>query len=469
VRPSSMILALVAVVALGSASPEEPSSPLRLSVDEAVALALKQADLVKISRFDLEAVEGQIIAARSIALPKLSLQSSFSRQTYGHLFGGSSFGSAFSGSLPGRAATTDFYRADLVLSQAIYLGGRGRASIRAARIGRDLALAQIEDVTEDVVFALKSAYYRVLMERELVKVAQVSSGLTKRHLKDAIDQRGAGVATDFEVLRARVRSRAAETDLVRARNSLELARSTFARALGLPPGTRTVLTDGLEHRKLIVDESSLHSDALQHRAALKVAAIMVRGTEVMVQLARAERKPQLTFDATIGGGTDHDLLDHSNFEDDWTFGLRLTVPIFDGLSSSGKMLEENAKLDQARAQFESRGRDVRLDVHQALLSLSTANDLVDAQKESVAEAARAYELAEIRFQAGQVKQLVVFDAQAELANARRSYYQAVFEHMVAAAQIERAAGTFTPPETAKDQQVTVEPATPEAAPVEPVP
>jgi len=452
-----LILVLTVTAALGSAAAEDQPSPgpspspaalvdLRLSVDQAVALAISRGDPVNISRYGITAVEGQIMSARSMALPHLSLQGSFTRQSYGRLFGGSSFGSELSGpSLPSPSATTDFYRADLVLSQAIYLGGRTKASLRAARLGRELALSQLEAVTEDVVFATKSAYYRALMEREFVKVAGISVELSKKHLKDAIDQRAAGVATDFEVLRARVRSRTAETDLVRARNSLQLARSALARALRLPPGAPVVLTDVLDYKPATVDESELYADAVGARASIKVASTLARGGEVSVALARADRRPQVTFDAAAGGGADHDLLDRSNFEDNWSFGLRVTVPLFDGHSSRGRILEEMTRLDQARAQLASAARDVRLDIHQAALALRTARELVDAQKESVAEAARAYELAEIRFGAGQVKQLVVFDAEAELANVRRSYYQAVYEHMVAVARIEHAAGTFTPP------------------------
>jgi len=422
--------------------PARPVEPLRLSVEAAERLALERSDLMVAAHYDVRAMDGAVMSARSVALPSLSLEGYFNRQSYGHLFGSSPTGSLFSGSgpVPSRSATSDFYRLDLVVRQLLYQGSLIPSSIRAARLARELALVRLEAVSEGAAFSAKSSYYGVLIAREMVRVAEVSLELASRHAKDAESLRDAGMATDFEVLSAGVRRSAADAYLAGARGALSIAEAGMRRALALDLSAPVELTDVLAHREISVSEESLVAEATRSRADVKMARMSVEAAEILVALARAEMMPSIGVSASAGGGAEKHLTRESNFDNDWTVGVQLTAPIFDGMSARGRIIEESAKLDRARSELEATGRDVRLDVRQAVVALSTAEERVRSQAAGVAEAERAYELARARWQAGAAKQLDVFDAGASLAEAKRRHAGALYAHAMAVANIERVSG-----------------------------
>ena len=161
----------------------------------------------------------------------------------------------------------------------------------------------------------------------------------------------------------------------------------------------------------------------QAAAPLRLAVAQV-GNEVKVAeqaiaVARAERKPAISF------RSDYGLVDYPdsvpNFTDwrqNWTLGVALSLPILDG----GRIKANEAI---ARAGVEEASANLRLARElDALDRASTRSDLTAARAEweasgsTIQQAQRAYEIAELRFSEGLSTQLELSDARLQLAQSQ---------------------------------------------------
>jgi len=84
-----------------------------------------------------------------------------------------------------------------------------------------------------------------------------------------------------------------------------------------------------------------------------------------------------------------------------------------------------------------------VDVSRETLSRSTLGLLKEQEEVNLERAREQLRLAEVGFREGVRKQVEVLDARAALTEARKNYSQAVFSHMVARLNLERATGALS--------------------------
>ena len=307
----------------------------------------------------------------------------------------------------------------------------GRAGVRVAELQEGLAREQIASGTGLI-------YLEALRADRAVFDAQANVDLAQALLKQAQDQRNAGVATGVDVTRAQTRLAERQYSLAQAQTTLEQARLNLQRVVGLPLGGSLTLTDQLRfiEEPLPAVETAV-TQAGQNRREVQVAEEQNRVSKLERQAASAEYLPSVEFvgDYGVSGITPatSDLPTRRA-------AIQVNVPIFNGGFTRGRVTEAASRQRQTELQLSNIRGQVEEDVRLALVTLRTAAVQVHAADESVKLAERELEMSRDRFRAGVADNLEVVTAQTSLADARDNQVTALAQHNAARLNLAAALG-----------------------------
>ena len=177
------------------------------------------------------------------------------------------------------------------------------------------------------------------------------------------------------------------------------------------------------------------------RPEVRQNALLLRGNETGIRIARAGREPSFAISAS---GNYYPTTSFQ-FPRQRTAALTVSasIPLYDGGVTRDRINEARLRTDNARDILASSQSGVALEVRQAYLTLSTAARQIEAANAALTQAIAARQLAQIRYE-GQVGLfLEVTDAQTALVRAENAQINAVYDYLIARAQFNNAVGIST--------------------------
>lgn len=439
-------LAAVARAAPAGADPAPvaPGDTLRLTLEQAVARALRAGNEMRVAVAGVGVAEGRVKEALAEALPQVTGTVSYNRKL-DSIFSGvaetdtSGLGDIFANSPFG---AVHGWMLDLTASQLLWSGGRVGAGIAAARAVRRAVQSDRDQVGADVVLAAHEAYWNALYTRELQRIAENSLALAREHLKQVELYRRQGARSEYDLLQAQVDAANQEPAVVSARAAVQLAMLRLKRTLNLPLAQPVVLETPLAFEGDRLPVPSETPADVSARPALRSAEAMVLARNAALRVEKAGRWPQLSAQATIS---------HQAFPADGTperdqflrsvdATVKLEWPLFQGFRTFGGVQRASNELRQAVAQRDALRQSVELELAQARLGVDESLATLAARRGTARLAERAHHLAEVRWRNGLGTQLEVSDARLRLQDAQVNEVLALKEYRLSLARLERAAG-----------------------------
>jgi len=416
----------------------EPSQKLSLSIEESVRIAVRNNPLVQIAREEKKAARGKMTEARSAALPKLNFSATY---TWLERLPSISFqDQTFTLGEQGQYLTA------VNLVQTLFRAGRTAAGIRAAKFYRTLADEGLRGMEQTIAFSAEKAYYDVLLKREFHVVSEDALRLAESHLRDVEKRHAQGVVSDYDLLRAKIEVSNIRAQMIQARNALRLAQTALLKTLALPLTTEFELTDSLRYGPLEAGMEQSQAVAFVQRPEIKQAELKIAMQKESITATAADLYPTAALVGTWeGGNASRFSFGGTGWQEGWYAGVMVSVPIFEGLETRGRLAQERAKLRQYELEKQDLLQTVELEVKQAILSLEDATEFVESQKENVGQAEEGLRLATVRYENGVATELDVLDARLALTQARNNYAQAVYSHMAAKLSLKKAMGVIPLP------------------------
>lgn len=444
-----LLLATGAVTVPNALAAQRPvADTVHLPLDEAVAMALTRGEEVQVARARRQVTEGQVVQARSGAFPQLSGGFGYTR-TLASLFSGLDLGGTGDeednpfADLPFGQANT--WSANLQLSQPLYSGGRVGTGVRVARLAREAADLDVIEAETELTHQVRIGYFQAILAGELVRIAEEAHALAGAQLRQVELFRVQGVASEFDLLRARVERDNLEPNIVEARNVRRLAELNLKRLVNLPIEAPLVLTTPMTPLLGEVDRDALRR-GVEARPVLRALDAMVEARQGAARYARTERLPSVNLIGAFAWQafpkpvTPFD----TPWRRDWTVGVQASLPIFNGFRTRGQVQQADAELREAQLQRDQAREAIRLEFEAALGDFDAARAQIAARRATVDEARRALGLAELRFANGLATQLEISSTRLLLEQARVHEAQAVFGYVTALIQLERVSGGAVP-------------------------
>ncbi|HMF46495.1 MAG TPA: TolC family protein [Candidatus Udaeobacter sp.] len=448
------------------------------TLDQAILTALQQNPTLLNAEQEIKRTRGVIIQVRAQALPQINANANF-QWTDPNLVGARVFGntSTTTGTTPSAAAASlmegvpssqvgdvrtplaaatpspvrnveqsDISYAISVTGTQLIFNGTTFNQIRGTFFQRDSAYFAFRNVLDSLIATVKTQFYQIIVNRELVAVNEENARLLKAQWNDQQNRFEAGTVPRFNVLQAEVQYYNQLPQVITAQNNLRIAKLQLAKTLGIyfqprqgenpplevigqmPYNPRTIkLADAIEMGK-------------QRRPFLKEARANVLNQLQQVRAAAGQYLPNIS---TTGGGEWVSSPINSSWHDiskGWTALVQGSLPIWDSGAIAGQVIQQRALLSEAKITYDDDVRQVELEIQQAYSNLQQNEELVTSQEKNVELAEEALRLAKARLDAGAGVQLDVLNATVQLLTAQSTRLQALFGYNSSLAEFDRATG-----------------------------
>jgi outer membrane protein TolC len=461
----------------------DSSAPRRFTLNEAILTALQRNPTLLIAEQEIKRTQGVIIQIRAQMLPHVNASGNFDwtdpNLIGARILGGTATGT---GTTPGSTATgaaaslvdsppsqvrdiaspalaarsstpsiTNISESDVsysisVLGTQLIFNGTTWPSVRGTFFQRDSAYFGFRNILDQLIATVKTQFYQIVVNRELIKVQEQSVNLLDSQLKDQQNRFEAGTVPRFNVLQAEVAYYNQLPLLITAQNNYRISQLTLAKTLGLDFQPRRGENPPLEviGEMPYVPRTIALADAIelgkQRRPFLKQARANVLNQRQQLRAATGQWLPTIT---TTGGGEWVSSPTNSSWHDiskGWIAQVQGSLPIWDSGQIYGQVKQQRALLSEAEFTYEDNARQVELEVQTAYSNLQQNMELIKSQEKNVGLAEEALRLAKARLDAGAGVQLDVLNAQVQLLTAQSTQLQALFGYNSSLAEFDRATG-----------------------------
>jgi outer membrane protein TolC len=299
---------------------------------------------------------------------------------------------------------------------------------------------------DQLLATVKTQFYQVVVNRELIKVQEQSVHLLESQLKDQQNRFEAGTVPRFNVLQAEVALYNQLPLLITAQNNYRISMITLAKTLGLnfQPGRGEnpplEVVGEMPYNPRTISLVNAIELGKERRPFLKQARANVLNQLQQVRAAAGQYLPTIT---TNGGGEWVSSPTNSSWHDiskGWIATVQGSVPIWDSGAIAGQVIQQRALFSEAKITYDDDVRQVELEVQTAYSNLQQNQELIKSQEKNVELADEALRLAKARLDAGAGVQLDVLNAQVQLLTAQTTRLQALFGYNSSLAEFDRATG-----------------------------
>jgi outer membrane protein len=429
-----------------------PSAPatgdtLRLSLEDAVDRALARGEEMRAARAVVRQISAQVTMELSRALPQINGTVTYDRKL-SSIFEGAETDTSDLGSLLANSpfAARNTWTAEITAKQLLWSSGKVGSALHAAKAAKRSAHASESETASNVTFDVKQAYYDASYAQRLVEIALRGVDLARAHFRQVQSGQGQGARSEYDVLRAQVDAANQEPALVAARRGRDIALLRLKRLANIPLDQPVALATPLAFVDSLVPVVIERAPSIETRSALRAAEAEVEARRSAVGVYRGQHWPDLYVSSTLQQQAfpGSFLPKWDEFRRNWDAYLTLEIPIFSGRRVTAEVSQARGAYEKARADRDQLRETVAVEAAQARADLDRSLSTLMARRQTVRQAQRAWELAEVRFRNGISTQLEVSDARLQLSTAEANEVQAIRDYRVALANLERAVGRPVP-------------------------
>jgi len=457
------ILIIFLLSAVGSANCQQ----MTLTLEDSIATAMKSNLGVKSAEEKVKSAEQKVNEARSAMMPSASITGTYTylgkadTSSFSSLLGGMSGGGSYGAPakidedgvsginlLAGLPFTItipkDNYNVGLAVQQPLFTWGKILNAYKQSKLALDAEKQGLETIKQQVIFDTTKAFYGVLLADQLVTVTEMAVDQVQAHVKIAQDLLDAGMATDFDLLRAKVQLANIRSQLVKMRNMSKLAKDGFKNTIGMSLDADISLKGEFTYKPLELNLGDLLKTAMSNRPELKQLEIQGEVGKKIISLAKAGNKPNLAFIYNYAYKSNADTLGDVFSQDEykwipsWNMTFALSLPLFDGFATKARVKQAKSAVQQIQIGKEQLINGITLDVRSSFMSFQEAKELLKVQEETVQQAQESLRIANLRYKNGMITSVELMDAELAFTQAQTNYSNALNDYVIAIAKLEKA-------------------------------
>jgi outer membrane protein len=412
---------------------DRPTISGSLTVQQAVSIGMKSNLSIQALAAQEKAAQQDTRAARAMTMPQISANTFLSTGNNSNMLA----------TTPGVEPTNTmdippnlFGDQNLTLMAPLYTGGKLSNLVKSSSEKAKAASADVNSGKSSVSFMIKEAYYRALLASEIVKVAQSRVKADEELVKNAENMFEAGKGIDASVSRAKAELSDAHQMLTSSRNNEAKAMLDLKSAMGVRLDSDIALTDRLQFLQPEGNLQTSLEQAMQNRPEIQSARAMLSSSRAMVGVSRGSLQPQI-YGAVMG---DAFAARNAPSGTGYSVGAVISFPLFDAGQRKAEL--EQAKAGEMKALADEKNVELGVanEVSQAWLDIQTSEQNYLTAQKAVQSAQAAYDVTALRVENQKGIQVELLDAITALTQARSNLAQALYDHMFAAARLQRAIG-----------------------------
>jgi cobalt-zinc-cadmium efflux system outer membrane protein len=401
---------------------QAPPGPLKITLDEAIQMALQHNHNLLAARTTVQQSQAQEITANLHPNPTF-----FADWQYLPLFAPGNFSETY---------LHDLTEADVGLSYLFERGNKRRHRLEAAKDATAVTRSQVVDNERTLSFQVGSLFINVQLAESTLDVAQENLKSFQASVDLSEARYKSGGISENDYLKIQLQLLQFQTDVQQAQLARVQALSDLRQQLGYESVSPDYdVVGSFEYQPLPTTLTALQMKAMDLRPDLRAAQQSVTAANSQHALAKANAKQDFTLSATYS---------HVNGLNGSNIAVNFPLPIFD--RNQGEIARTHYAISQAQHQELTARGQVMTDVKDAYEALQTNDRVLQRYRSGYLDVAQKNrDISEFAYRRGAASLLDFLDAERSYRSTQLAYRQTLAAYLTALEQVRQAVGTRSLP------------------------
>jgi cobalt-zinc-cadmium efflux system outer membrane protein len=407
----------VIVLALASAVPAIAQSASRITLDDAIDLALKNSPAMKATRTQIDQNKAQEVTAGLRPNPTLSWDSQYVP--------------FFTPSLFSTNTLDTIQQFDIGAGYLIERGGKRQRRVDAARDQTHVTQAQVLDAERTLRFNVAQQFINTLLAKSNLEFALEDLKSFRRTVDINAERYKEGDASKADLLKIKIQLLQFQTDVTSAEIAKVQALASLRQLIGFDAVSDDFDVIGdLEYAPVRLRFDDLKATALRERPDVRAAQLGVNAAKSQLSLAKANGKQDLNISFNYT---------HVSGANDGALAFNIPLAVFN--RNQGEIARTRYAIDQADFTSRAAEEGALTDVKSAYAAVQTNQEVVELYKSGYLDQAKeSLDITAYAYNQGAAALLDFLDAERSYRSTQYSYREALASHMLAVEQLRQAIG-----------------------------
>ncbi len=306
----------------------------------------------------------------------------------------------------------------------------------------EAAREHLDRADQEVIFRVITAYYGALLAGKQFDVAEQALRTAKAVVDLTQARFDTGLVVESDLLSAKVRLAAREQELIRAKDSLYLARAELNIAMGVPVDSAFNPEEALAEQDFPMPLlTEIEKSALARRPDLKQIESEEAAQHTSVVMVKSGVGPRVNVSA--GWELDNPVLIAGGGGNNWLGGIEVQFDLFQGGEKRARLSRELALAERAVAMRQAASDNVLLEVRRAYYEPDASRQQVEVARAAIAEAQGSFRMNQDRYNGGLTTITDLLGAEEAYRRSQADYWEAVYHVHTSYASLELASGTLS--------------------------
>jgi len=411
-----------------------------LTLDDCIKIGIENSKSLKIAKYKVDASESKLKEVNTAFYPSVKFLGLYTRLSSVDPFV-ITMPPPINQTFTISPSILDNYGTRLLISQPMFTGNR--ISSTSDMMESNLLAAKFDYNKEknQVVYDIKTAFWNFYKSIELQKSIEENVKQVEAHLKDVENLMNQGLATNNDVLRAKLLLSNTNLILLDAKNNVDISMIGLNNAIGYPINNLTTIHAEVELKPLGTFKlDSLIREASNNRPELKAMEYRIKVNESSIKLSRSNWYPQISAAANYYYSRPNQRIFPSTdeFTGTWDIGLVISYDLWNWRVTSHQTDQAILSFEQSKLALGQIQDGITLEVNQIYLGLIKAQEKIPVADETVKQSEENLRITSQKFKQGLVLNSDVIDAETTQLQANINYTTAIVDYELMLAKLEKA-------------------------------
>ncbi len=309
----------------------------------------------------------------------------------------------------------------------LFDGLRMKYNIDARMAELKVSEAELEKIKQDIIISVSTAYLQVLMNKELLLIAndQLKLSQTKIEQRKALVE--AGKIAEGELFELLAQESKENMNKIKAEQTLKYSMLELAQILELQSfeNMDVIVPENLMSTQMeLINIQNVFENAITHRPEIKSAEFSLDKSMRDVKIAKSAYYPNLNFGVNVGGGYYNSV----SVPLSTNLGFNLSVPIFNKFETKNQVKTAQLNVENNKLYVENAKMELRKNIQQAYHNALAAKARWEAALVSVQSGTEAYRFVNQKYEADKANVYELYQAKSNLAQVQSEVTQSKFEY-----------------------------------------
>jgi outer membrane protein TolC len=466
IKTVMLALAISTFTFTQSSAQSNSQQPASLTLKQAVDYAIEHNSKVKDAALDMQISEKKVKEIRGIGLPQINGSAEiddyvekpvilfpdvFSPAVYGVLYkeqlidqqqlqqglanSGQSQAVSFQ---PKYNATYGVSASQLLFDGGFFIG------LKAASTYVDLSRKSIDASKIEVAANVTKAYYSVLVANKRMGLIDANLSRLEKSYHDLQAMYKNGLVEKLDVDRLEVSLNNLQIEKQKVQNLIDLSTNLLKFQMGMPINQTVAITDSLAENNIaepkeVAADPTKRIEYSQMQVAMALQSLDIKRNQFSYF-------PSLAAFGSFSRQAQRNEFNIFNSGEDWfnigIVGVKMTVPIFDGLQKSARIQQGKLSLMKLNNDLDNLKNAIALETANANVQYENNYKTLQNQRRNLDLAKEVVRVTQIKYEQGVGTNLEVVNAEASLKEAQTNYFGALYDLLISQVDLMKATGTL---------------------------